>query len=146
MSFEKPKTVVVAGASKLGARIAGLLCDKGYHVTIIDIDEEAFRKLPESFSGFEVVGDATDSDTLGRIGLKNVSMLIAATESDDKNSLIAQIGRRVFGVPRVFLRIDDPQKEMMVAGLNMEIISPTQLSLAEFGRLNGLSIEKAACL
>jgi trk system potassium uptake protein TrkA len=143
MLFEKPRNVIVAGASRLGAMIAGILCDRGYHVTIVDIEADAFRKLPESFAGFEVVADATDVDALGRVGLSEASMLIATTESDDKNSLIAQIGRRIFGVPRVFLRLDDPEKENMITGLNIEVLSPTRLSMAEFKRLSDLGVAGA---
>lgn len=135
MLFERPKNAVVAGLSRLGARIAGILYDAGYHVTVIDTDEDAFRKLPEHFSGFQISGDATDIETLQRIGLQSASILVAVTEDDNRNSLIAQIARRIFNVPTICVRIDDPEKEKLICGLNVNVISPTRLSMEEFGNL-----------
>ncbi len=135
MLFERPKIAVVAGLSRLGARIAGMLYDAGYHVTAIDLDAEAFRKLPEHFSGFQIEGDATDIETLQRLGVQSASVLVAVTEDDNRNSLIAQIGRRIFNVSNIFLRLDDPEKEKLIRGLNVNVISPTRLSIEKFDAL-----------
>jgi len=144
MLFERPKTAVVAGLSRLGARIAGMLYDAGYHVTVVDLDGESFRKLPEHFSGFQIEGDATDLETLQRLGLRGASVLVAVTEDDNRNSLIAQIGRQIFNVEHIFLRLDDPEKEKLIAGLNVSVISPTKLSIDKFSTLLSMGDKERA--
>lgn len=144
MLFERPNIAVVAGISRLGAKIAGMLYDAGYHVTVIDLDGESFRKLPEHFSGFQIEGDATDIETLQRLGLQGASVLAAVTEDDNRNSLIAQIGRRIFNVPNIFLRLDDPEKEKLISGLNVSVISPTRLSIEKFDTLLSLGVKERA--
>ncbi len=142
MLFKKSESVIIAGCGRLSANIAGALSGKGYNVIIIDKDENAFRRLPENFSGYEITGDATDIDALEQVGIKGVSMFLALTESDNTNSLIAQIASRVFGIPKVFVRLNDPDKERVLEGFNIEVIYPFKLSISEFERLSHLSLSE----
>lgn len=142
MLFKKAKTVIIVGCGRLGANIAGSLSGQGYNITILDKDESAFRKLPEHFSGYELTGDGTDADTLLQIGIKDAYMLITLTESDNTNSLIAQIATRIFSVPKVFMRLSDPEKEKIVEGFNIDVIYPFKLSIGEFERLSNLKLNE----
>lgn len=136
----KTKTIIIAGCGRLGAGISGALSRQGYNVIIIDQDEASFRKLPDGFSGHELSGDATDLDVLEKAGIKSAHMLLALTESDSVNSLIAQIASRIFHLPKVYMRLNEPEKEAMLKGFNIEVIEPFRLSLLEFERLSQLNI------
>ena len=41
--------VIVMGCGRLGSRIAGILDSEGHSVTVLDVNESAFRRLPEGF-------------------------------------------------------------------------------------------------
>lgn len=140
MNSKRAKTVIIAGCGRLGAGIAWALSYQGYNVSVIDIDTMAFKKLPDGFSGYELTGDATDTDTLEKIGIQETYMLLALTDSDNTNSLIAQIASRVFNVPNVYMRLNDHEKAEIVKGFNIEVIEPLKLCIQEFERLSNLKI------
>lgn len=141
-SKNKSKTIIIAGCSRLGAGIGGALSQQGYNITILDKNESSFRKLPDGFSGYELNGDATDPDILEKAGIKDAYMLLSLTESDSTNSLIAQIGSRIFNVPKVYMRLNEPEKEALLRGFNIEVIEPFKLSLLEFERLSQLNVSE----
>ncbi|MBO7392895.1 MAG: TrkA family potassium uptake protein [Abditibacteriota bacterium] len=138
----KKKNAIVVGCGRLGTGIASLLSSKGYSVVVIDKDEKAFKKLPQSFSGLRVTGDATGTDVLNSVNIKNASILAAVTENDNVNSLIAQVACRIYGVGRVFARFSDTEKEHLIDGFPIDAVYPYLLSMKEFTRISGLDNEE----
>ena len=55
--------VIVMGCGRLGSRIAGILDSEGHSVTVLDVNESAFRRLPEGFHGKRAVGNGMDAHT-----------------------------------------------------------------------------------
>ena len=56
--------VIVMGCGRLGSRIATMLDQEGHHVSVLDNNESAFKRLPSTFRGDRVVGNAMDASTL----------------------------------------------------------------------------------
>ena len=52
--------VLVAGCGRFGACLAAALSEAGYDILVIDKQKSAFRRLSDSFQGFEIEGDAAD--------------------------------------------------------------------------------------
>lgn len=142
MLFKKPENIIIVGAGRLGACLAGALSDKGFRVIIIDKDEDAFRKIPENFSGYQIVGDGIDIDILKTADIENSQMVISCTDSDNANSLIAQIAARIFGVKQVYTRLNDTDKDKLLDGFNIHTIYPFKLSISEFERLSAMKLDK----
>lgn len=140
MFGQNTRTVIIIGCGRLGASIAGALSQRGFNITVLDKNEEAFRKLPENFSGYQLSGDGTDIDCLKKIGTLNAYMVLVLTENDNTNSLIAQIVSRIFNVSKVYIRLSDPDKAKVIEGFNIEVIQPLRLSMLEFERLSHLKI------
>lgn len=136
MLFKKSKTVIIIGASRFGAGLAGMLSNKGSRVVVLDTNAESFRKLPEEFSGYQIVGDGTDMEILKQAGIERADTVIAATDDDNTNLLAAQISSRIFQVPNVFIRLNDKNKEKIIEGFNIKSICPYVLSVNEFSRLS----------
>ena len=132
MKFAKKERVIIVGCGRLGRRLATLLSDKGYQVILIDSDENAFRKLPESFGGIQIKSDGIDLDTYRYVDADEATMFIACTGDDNLNSLIAQIGSRIFGIPNVYVRFEDTNKELLIKGFNIQGIYPFNLTMEEF--------------
>lgn len=133
--IHKPKQAVVIGCGGFGAAIAGDLDQQGFHVRVIDKDEQAFSKLTGSFSGFEIVGDGTELELLEQVGIKESQMIVAATDNDNTNSLIAQICSRIYGVEQIYLLLNETEKKLIIEGANVVVIYPVKLSLNEFRRV-----------
>ncbi|MGB4862872.1 MAG: TrkA family potassium uptake protein [Tepidiformaceae bacterium] len=117
--------VIVMGCGRLGSRIAGILDTEGHSVTVLDTNEAAFRRLPESFKGKRAVGNGMDATTLERNGIRDTDAFLATTQGDNRNYFASQMAREVYGVKRVLCRIYDPVREEIFRELGLETFSPT---------------------
>lgn len=120
--------VIVVGCSRLGALLASYLSNEGHNVVIIDMRKSAFSQLSAEFSGFTVVGDATEMEVLEQSRIHEADCLLAVTDRDNINLMVAQVGRTIFDVPTVIARVYDPAREAIYKEFGIDTISPTQLS------------------
>ncbi|WP_250672957.1 TrkA family potassium uptake protein (plasmid) [Paraclostridium ghonii] len=132
MKRKKNNYVIVAGCSRFGVNIATMLSLKGKDVVIIDINENSFRKIPPSYSGYKIQGDATDIEVLKDSGIEKASMIVVATDDDNVNIMIAQIADEIFKVESIVSRLYDTEKEIVYNDLNIKIIRPVKLTIEEF--------------
>jgi trk system potassium uptake protein TrkA len=117
--------IVIVGCGRVGSRLATAMDGDGHDVTVLDINPDAFRRLPPEFKGTKQVGNGIDQDVLSRIGVGEADGFVASTQGDNRNVMSAQMAKHLFGVPRVVCRIYDPIREEMYRGLGLETISPT---------------------
>jgi len=122
------KYIVVIGCGRLGSLLAGRLSAQGNSVVVIDQKESAFENLSSEFSGFQIVGDAVEMATLRQAKLDKADCLLVVTREDNVNLMVAQVGRIFFETPTVLARVFDPAREAIYKDLDIETISPTQLS------------------
>ncbi len=115
------------GCGRVGADLAATLDQEGHEVTILDVNEDAFRRLPPQFGGQRHVGNGIDQEVLSRIGVGEADAFVAVTQGDNRNVMAAQMAKHIFGVPRVVCRIYDPIREEIYHGLGLETISPTKV-------------------
>ncbi len=134
---------IIVGCGRFGSSLAGLLSQNGKNVVVIDRVKESFRRLPPYYSGFEVVGDGTDPGIYLQARLRSTDTLIATTDSDNENCMIAQMGSRIFKLPMVFARLTDPSKERILEGYGIKTIYPVRLSIHEFIEESGMVIDDA---
>lgn len=118
--------ILIMGCGRVGAHLAGILDAEGHSVTILDINDSAFRRLSPDFKGTAMVGDGTDEETLTRAGIKETDAFIAVTQGDNRNVMASQIARVIFNVPKVLCRIYDPlRREIFTTKFGLEALSPT---------------------
>ncbi len=117
--------VVIMGCGRVGAALAMSLDQEGYDVTVLDVNPNAFRRLPPQYKGHREVGNGIDQDVLARIGVGEADSFVAVTQGDNRNVMAAQMAKHLFGVPRVVCRIYDPIREGIYHKLGLETISPT---------------------
>ena len=117
--------VLIMGCGRVGARLAGQLDREGHDVTILDISQSAFKRLPDSFKGKREVGNGMDGPALEKAGIKEVDAFIALTQGDNRNYFASQMAREVYGVKRVLCRFYDPVREQIFKELGLETFSPT---------------------
>ena len=117
--------ICIMGCGRTGAKLATMLDADGHEITIIDIDEYSFRRLPVDFKGTALVGDGTNDETLKKAGIETAEAFVAVTQGDNRNILASQIAKHIFKVPKVLLRIYDPLRRELYNSLGLEAFSPT---------------------
>ena len=117
--------VVILGCGRVGSLLARRLNERNHHVTIIDKNDDAFRRLHGIYGLRLVQGTGIDTDVLRQAGIEQADAFVACTSGDNTNITAAQIVREIFQVPRVIARINDPIREHIFHELGLETVSPT---------------------
>lgn len=126
---------IVIGCGRLGANLANTLSDEGGDVLIIDKSKDAFRKLSPSFGGLSITGDALDLDVLQEAQISKASVVVAVSNSDNANIMVAQIARELFQIKRVIARLYDPERECVYREFGIDTICPAVLSAKEIDKI-----------
>ena len=120
--------ITIVGCGRLGSMLAENLANNGYDIAIIDRNAKNLETLGSGFNGLRVKGVEFDNDVLIDAGIKQADCLIAATPFDNINITVALVAKKIFSVPRIIAKINDPQKKRVYVSLAIETINPTELS------------------
>ncbi|MDY2799713.1 MAG: TrkA family potassium uptake protein [Fusobacterium mortiferum] len=124
--------IIIIGCGRFGSSVAEYLSSKIKSLLIIYKNEYNFNLLTENFSGFTIEADGMDEDTLKNANIEKAAILLAATNNDNTNIMIAQIAKKIYKVPTVIARVFDPTKHTIYEKYGIETISPTLLSVEKF--------------
>ena len=131
--------ILIAGCGKVGKAIAQQLNDEGHEVTVMDTN---LRVIEDATAANDVIGfqgDCTSFTAQLEAGIKDMDLLIAATDMDEKNMLACLIARKT-GHCQTIARVRAPQylEEMYFLkeelGLSMSI-NPEQAAASDLVRL-----------
>ena len=124
--------VIIVGIGDIGYELTRDLTRGGSHeVVLIDSNEARCKDLSEEFDAFVLEGDGTHPELLQKALVEESDALVASTDSDALNTVIAMLAKR-FGVPTVVVKLKDlglrpACQEMGVA----QIITPNISAAAE---------------
>ncbi len=100
--------VAIAGAGKLGHKIANALIGGDHDVTVIDKNEETLHKLASQLDVMTLNANAKQASVLQDIHIGSYDYLIACTDEDEKNIVIASFAKNL-GCSSVIARVRDPE-------------------------------------
>jgi trk system potassium uptake protein TrkA len=115
--------VIVVGCGRVGSELAVALESEGHTVAVIDKNRNAFRRLPERFTGRAVLGFGFDRDHLEQAGIGEAEALAAVTSGDNSNILTARIARETYGIEHVVARIYDPRRAVIYQRLGIPTVA-----------------------
>jgi trk system potassium uptake protein TrkA len=116
--------VIVVGCGRVGSELAVALDRDGHSVSIIDKNQDAFRKyLPQDWRGQAVHGFGFDREDLEEAGVRKAGALAAVTSGDNSNILAARIARETYEIPRVVARIYDPRRALIYQRLGIPTVA-----------------------
>uniref|UniRef100_A0A7J3ZKP2 TrkA family potassium uptake protein n=1 Tax=Fervidicoccus fontis TaxID=683846 RepID=A0A7J3ZKP2_9CREN len=117
--------VLVVGAGNVGGLLAKLLSMHGNDVIVVDKDEGKIRSVQREADVMGIVRDATDPALYDEIDLASMDVVVAATDRDEVNLLVATLAVES-GVPRVIVRTRSPKiaKIMERVGVEYTITGP----------------------
>ena len=128
---------IIIGCGRLGANLANTLSDAGENVLIMDREKDSFRRLSPSFGGLSVLADGTHFSALREADIEKATTVVAVTNRDNTNIMIAQIAKHVFGTKHVIARLYDPGRECVYKEFGIDTICPAILSAKEIDKLLG---------
>jgi trk system potassium uptake protein len=117
--------VIIIGCGRVGVVLAQRLILRQADVAIIDNVRAAFNNLPTDFDGLTIEGDALNQDVLIRAGIEKADALVAVTNCDPLNAVVAQIARTIYSVPHVVVRNYDPRWRELHEMFGSQVISST---------------------
>ena len=120
---------IVVGCGRVGSTLALRLSGDGWEVTVIELNEDNLVRLGPEWRHPLVLGHGMDARVLEEAGIADADVLIAATDGDNTNLVIAQVATKRYGVSRVAARIQDPARAEAYGGRGFEIISPVQIAI-----------------
>jgi trk system potassium uptake protein TrkA len=109
--------------------MANWLSSIGCSVVVVDRNESSFDALSYEFTGFNILGDATELDVLKEAKLDKADVALVLTTDDNTNLMISMSAKEYFEVPRVVARAYDPNNIQMFSDFGIEVICPTLLAV-----------------
>jgi len=122
--------IIVVGCGRVGSELAHRLADDGHNVVVVDKKSDAFKNLGTEFNGVTVVGDGFDVDLLKEAGAETADAFCTVTDHDNANIMSGQVAKKIFHIPKVITRINDPHNAHVYKELGIEIVSSTSLLAA----------------
>lgn len=105
--------VAIVGAGKLGIKVANALLEGDHEITVIDISEAVLSKISQQMDVMTVNAGGKNIRSLKQCGIDKFDFLLASTDSDEDNMLIASFAKKL-GCSRVIARIRDPENMMQI--------------------------------
>ena len=128
---------IICGCSSLGATITNKFSTEGKNLMVIDIEPKNFNRLSDRFSGYTIVGDVSELETLEEAGISSAKEIVITTDDDNLNLFVAHIARKIYGVPNIYVRLSEPDNEILLKGMDVKAIYPLELSYDKFNLMRG---------
>lgn len=121
--------IVIAGGGMVGSYLAQVLLRSGHEVAVIEDNLKASDYLSVILEGNYLVihGDGCDSRFQEDAGIRGADVFVATTGKDDNNLVACEIAQRVFHVPRVVARVNNPKNLRIFQEVGIECVSSTTL-------------------
>ena len=115
--------IIVLGCGRIGSRLATTLEAEQHTVAVVDRDRDAFRRLPERFTGRAVLGNVINQTVLEQAGITEAGACAAVTSGDNSNIVAARIARETYGIESVVARIKDPKRAQIYQRLGIPTVA-----------------------
>jgi trk system potassium uptake protein TrkA len=103
--------VVVVGGGLVGSTLASKLADDGHDVVLVEQNRDLITDINEKLDVQTICGNGATIPVLLKAGIENADLLLATTDSDEANMVVALVGSVIFKVPKVAARLRDPGHE-----------------------------------
>ena len=126
--------IVLVGCGNVGADIAKSLSREGHNITVVDVNERLVKELSDELDLMGYAGNGATIEVLEDAGVKNADLLIAATDSDERNLLCCFIAKKS-GTAYTIARVRNPEYkkeiEFIKEDLGLSLVVNPELAAAE---------------
>jgi trk system potassium uptake protein TrkA len=135
--------IIIIGCGRFGSNLARRLSDEGNNICVIDRNGDKLNALGSGFNGQRIKGVEFDSDHLQEAGIMNADAIISVTADDNINITVSLIADKIYSVPKIIARANDPNKNYIYQKLGIDTINPVEYEfevLKSKLSLNGLEV------
>lgn len=100
--------VIIIGAGKLGYKVAESLISSHIEVTLVDSSSKVISRINDHLDVLAVHANGLGVEILRELGIETYDLLIAATNSDETNTIICSVAKRL-GCKKTIARIRNPE-------------------------------------
>lgn len=100
--------VMIIGAGKLGYKLAESMVLEDIDVTVIDNNPKVLELVNEHIDVLTVLANGIDINILKELNINQYNLLVAATDSDETNTLICSLAKKL-GCEKTIARIRNPE-------------------------------------
>ncbi len=123
--------ILIIGAGNVGSHLAKLLSLRGNEVIIVDKDPSKIDMVQNEADVQGLIRDATDPNLYDDVDLKSIDVVVAATNKDEVNLLVATIAND-YGVPRIVARTRSPKIAKIMERIGVEYTITEPIVIAKF--------------
>lgn len=114
------KNVLIIGAGNLSKYLVGLLLERGFDVTVVDINRKKAEEMSEMHEGAVVINaDGTSPEMLEEIRINHFDAVLALTGIDEENILIALLAQK-FGLDKIIAKVNRTKLLKMTGILDID--------------------------
>jgi trk system potassium uptake protein TrkA len=121
--------VVIVGCGRSGSALAARLDAEGETVGVIDYDGDTRTRLPVSFAGTFVIGDAVHRSVLEEAQIEQADAFVSLSSNDSLNIVVARIAREIFHVPHVVGRLHNVEWYPVSSILGLQMVTSVQMTV-----------------
>jgi trk system potassium uptake protein TrkA len=103
--------VIVVGGGLVGSSLAEKLSGDGHDVVLVEQNRELVAELNDRLDVQTITGNGATTPVLLEAGIESCDLLLATTDSDEVNMVVALVGSELFHVPKVVARLRDQGHE-----------------------------------
>ncbi|MCR4728030.1 MAG: Trk system potassium transporter TrkA [Lachnospiraceae bacterium] len=126
--------IIIVGCGNVGGSIARQLSKEGHNLTVIDTNERAVKELSDDIDVMGIVGGGTQLTVLNQAGVATADLLIAVTDSDERNLVCCLIAKKA-GTKNTIARVRAPEYfdeiELIKSDLGLSLHVNPELNAAE---------------
>ena len=114
------KNVLIIGAGSISTHLTELLLERGFGVTIVEIDKKKAEEISEKFSDAVVINaDGSDPDVLEEVRVENFDAMVSLTGMDEENILISLLGEK-YGIEKIIAKVNRTKLLKMTGILDID--------------------------
>lgn len=114
------KNVLIIGAGAISTHLTELLLERGFGVTVVEIDKKKAEEISEKFSDAVVINaDGSDPDVLEEVRVESFDAMVCLTGMDEENILISLLGEK-YGIEKIIAKVNRTKLLKMTGILDID--------------------------
>lgn len=112
--------VIIVGGGKVGYYLTKELVNQDFEVALLEKDKRRLSYLQADLGEVVLQGDGCEIRYMEKAGFGRADVVVAVTGDDEDNLVICQMAKKLFNVPRVLTRVNDPANEPFFQKLGIQ--------------------------